>query len=89
MALGATAGSVVGLMIGQGSRLALAGTAIGIAGALALVRVLEKMLFGIKPGDAATFAAVAAILFAVSLIASYVPARRASRIDPVRALRQE
>src|SRR6185503_18301253 len=89
MALGATAASVVRLTLAQGSRLTLSGVAIGIAGGLALVRVLEKMLFGIKPGDAVTFAAVTAVLFAVAMAASYIPARRAARIDPVRALRQE
>jgi putative ABC transport system permease protein len=89
MALGANSGSVIRLMIGQGSRLALAGTAIGIGGGLALVRVLEKMLFGVKPADGITFAAVTALLLCVALAASYIPARRAARIDPVRALRQD
>ena len=89
MALGANSGSVIRLMSGQGSRLALAGTAIGIGGGLALVRVLEKMLFGVTPADGITFAAVAALLLCVALAASYIPARRAARIDPVRALRQD
>ena len=89
MALGATAASVLRLVVEQGGRLALVGIVAGLAGALATVRVLKAMLFGITPTDGVTFASVAVVLTLVALFASYVPARRAARIDPVRALRQE
>ena len=76
-------------MLGAAGLFFMSGIVLGLAGAYALVRYLEKMLFQIKPQDAVTFAAVAAVLLFVALLASYVPARRAASIDPVRALRQE
>ncbi len=89
MALGAPAGGVVRLVVGQGMRLALLGAALGIAGALLLGRVIGGMLFGVGAQDPGTFAAVVAVLLGAALVACWVPARRASRVDPLIALRAE
>jgi len=89
MALGATKYGVAKLVIGQGGRFAFAGIAFGLAGALALTQFLQKMLYGISPLDAVTFAGVAVLLGAVAMGASLVPACRAARIDPMTALRQD
>jgi len=89
MALGASTGSVLRLMLGQGLVLAGLGLALGLAAAVASTRLLTSMLFEVKPNDPVVYLAVALLLGAVTLIASYVPARRASRIDPLTALRQE
>jgi len=89
MALGAQPGDVVRLMLGQGLLLALAGVGLGVAGALAISRMLAGMLFGISATDWLTFAAVALTLTCVALAATYVPARRAARVDPLVALRYE
>jgi putative ABC transport system permease protein len=89
MALGATRIRIMSLIVGQGFRLALVGTAIGLAGACGLTRVIAALLFNVSPTDPATFALVAAFLFAISMLASYVPASRATRVDPMRALRSE
>jgi ABC-type antimicrobial peptide transport system permease subunit len=89
MALGASGSSVLRLVLGQGSRLAIAGLAIGLLGAAGLVRLLKTMLFGVSPADPLTFAAVALLLSAAALLACAVPASRAARVDPVQALRQE
>lgn len=89
MALGATSANVRRLVIGQGSRLALAGIALGLGGAFALTRVLKQMLFGVAPTDIPTFAGVGAILGATALLASLIPACRAARVNPIRALRNE
>ncbi|HKG90589.1 MAG TPA: ABC transporter permease, partial [Gemmatimonadaceae bacterium] len=89
MALGAARGDVLRLVVWQGARVALAGVAIGVAAALAVTRVLRDLLVGVEPTDPATFGAVAGMLTAVALVAAYVPARRAARVDPVRALRSE
>jgi ABC-type antimicrobial peptide transport system permease subunit len=89
MALGATPPGVLGLVIGQGLRLASLGTAMGLAGAFALTRVLEKMLFGVTASDTISFASAALVLGAVAIVASLIPALRASRVDPVTALRHE
>jgi putative ABC transport system permease protein len=89
MALGAGRGAMMKMILGQGMRLVVAGVVIGLAAAFGLTRLLAGLLFGVKAGDPLTFAAVAIILTAVALLAAFVPAQRATRIDPILALRQE
>lgn len=89
LALGATRANVIGRVVGHGIFLALCGVMIGSAGALAFVRTLRSMLFNVSPSDPAIFSAVALLLFAVAVTASYVPALRAAHKDPLRALRRE
>jgi putative ABC transport system permease protein len=89
MALGAQRHQVLRLMLGQGMKMALLGVAIGVAVALALTRLMVKMLFGVSATDPGTFAAVATVLTGVALAACYIPARRAMRVDPIVALRHE
>jgi predicted permease len=89
IALGATPEGMVHMVLRQGALLALGGIAAGLAGALALTRFLRSLLYDVSPSDPFAFAAVAVLLFAVALAASYIPARRAGRIDPVRALKME
>lgn len=89
MALGASPGSVLRMVLRQGLSLAAIGLAIGLAGAAAATRLLSTFLFGVQPGDPATYTAVAFVLVTAAAVASYVPARRATRVDPLVALRQE
>ena len=89
MALGATAGDVVGMVVREGFVLAGAGVVIGVAGAYALSRTLEALLYGVAATDPASFVFASAVLLLFSLVASYLPARRATRIDPSTALRAE
>jgi predicted permease len=89
MALGAARRDVVELVVGQGLKLALAGIAFGLVGAWALTRFLASLLFGVEPTDPLTFVGVCLILIVVALLASYLPARRAMRVDPMVALRYE
>jgi len=89
MALGAQGGDVVQMVLRQGATMALVGVAIGIVAALGLTRLMTNLLFGVTPRDPLTFGLVAALLMLVALLACYVPARRAMKVDPVVALRYE
>jgi putative ABC transport system permease protein len=89
MALGASPSDVTRLILRQGMLLTGAGLVLGLAGAIAATRLLTSVLFEVKPSDPTTYAAVAALLAAVALAASYIPAYRASKVDPLVALRQE
>jgi putative ABC transport system permease protein len=89
MALGARGGDVVHMILAQGAKIAGAGVLIGIIASFGLTRLMTKLLFSVSPADPATFAAVAIVLVLVALLASYVPARRTLRVDPMIALRHE
>ncbi|HET7321977.1 MAG TPA: FtsX-like permease family protein, partial [Longimicrobiaceae bacterium] len=89
MALGAHTGDVARLIVGSGAAVAALGVALGLVGALGLTRVLRGILYGVSATDPGTFALVAALLGCVALLASWLPARRATRVDPIEALRTE
>ena len=89
LALGAKRGDIVRLIVGHGMVFSLAGVGVGLAAAYGLTRFMSDFLFVVKPGDAATFASIAVLLTAVALLACYVPARRALKVDPIVALRYE
>jgi putative ABC transport system permease protein len=88
IAMGAQRGQVLGLVVGSGMKLAVAGVLIGVGGALLLSRVIEKMLFEITPLDATSYLSTSLFLLVIAAIACYIPARRAMRVDPIVALRQ-
>ena len=89
MALGAQTGNVLGMILGEALRIALLGAGIGLLGSFFAARLLSGMLFGVAPGDPFTFAGVAIVLVGVAMLACYIPARRATRVDPLVALRYQ
>ncbi len=89
LTFGATRARIVGLIVGQGARVALTGALLGLAGAMATARLLSSLLYGVAPGDPLVLGGVALALVLVALSASYLPARRAAALDPVRTLRAE
>ncbi|MCI0663292.1 MAG: FtsX-like permease family protein [Acidobacteria bacterium] len=89
MALGAQSGDVLWLVVGQGMRVTLIGVALGLMAAFALTRVMERLLFNVSPTDSATLASITLLLVIVALLASYLPARRATKLDPLMSLRHE
>ena len=89
MALGADRAAVLRMVLGEAMRLSAAGVGLGLVGAFLTSRLLRSLLFGVTPSDAPTFAAIVGLLAATALVASYIPARRATRVDPMVALRYE
>jgi ABC-type antimicrobial peptide transport system permease subunit len=89
IALGASRGAVIGGVLGNGLRLTLAGVALGLIAAFGLTRLIRSLLFGVAAADAITFAAVAVLLVAIAVLASWLPARRAAAVDPLVAMRAE
>ena len=89
LALGARAGDVLRLVLGESLRLILLGIGLGLGGALLLKRTITSLLFGVKPGDPLALVLASVVLLGIALLSSYAPARRASRVDPARALRGE
>jgi ABC-type antimicrobial peptide transport system permease subunit len=89
MALGAQPGQVLGLILRQAMVLSFAGVAIGLAGSFAATPLISKFLYGVKPNDLLTLALVSSLLMAVTFFASYVPARHATKLDPMQTLRHE
>jgi ABC-type antimicrobial peptide transport system permease subunit len=89
MALGAQPGQVRGMILRESTALAVAGIVVGVAASLMLTRLVKSMLYGIQPWDPATLAGGVVILMAVAMAASWIPARRAARVQPMEALRHE
>ena len=89
MALGASRNAILNLVVSRGIILAAGGVAIGVTGALVLTRLMRALLFGVTPTDALTFSAIPLLLLAISLVATSIPARRASQVDPAECLRYD
>ena len=89
MALGASAPGVLRMVLGQGARLGVGGIALGLLGGFGLARAMASLLYGVTPTDPATYAGVALLMLAVALVASGLPAWRATRVDPIRTLKAE
>ena len=89
MALGAQRADVLRLVVGEGMKLVLIGALLGLGGALALTRLMKTLLFGVSSTDPLTFIVIAALLIIVALLACWIPARRATKVDPMVALRHE
>jgi putative ABC transport system permease protein len=89
VALGASSSDVLRMVLGEGMKITLVGVGIGLAAALGLTRLITKMIYGVGANDPITFAGVAILLISVALLACYIPARRAMRVDPMIALRYE
>jgi ABC-type antimicrobial peptide transport system permease subunit len=89
LAMGARSGQLMLMVVGRGAALGSVGVAVGLALALVLTRLMTALLFGVSPADPATYATVAGGLLAVAVLASYLPAKRAARVDPAVALRAE
>ena len=89
IALGAQRVNVLSLVVGQGLKLAVIGSTIGLVGALTTTRLVLRLLYGIGPIDPVTFAGVSVLLAVVAMLASWLPARRAAKVDPMEALRHE
>ena len=89
MALGAGRGDLLAMILGQGLALTCTGVALGVAAALLSGRVMESLLFGIRPGDGVAYASASGLLVVIVLLASFIPARRATKVDPLQALRCE
>jgi putative ABC transport system permease protein len=89
VALGATPGGILKMVLGQGLITVAIGLAVGLAGSLLLTRTMRSMLFEISPNDPLTVAGIALLLLLIAMLASYIPARRATRVDPMIALRYE
>jgi putative ABC transport system permease protein len=89
VALGASASDVLSMIVREGMRITLIGVGIGVAAALGLTRLIAKIIYGVSASDPLTFTSVAVLLSGVALLACYIPARRATRVDPIIALRYE
>jgi len=89
LALGATRTKILGMILRQGLELAIAGAALGLVGALIVSHLMAGLLYGVRPTDPVTFVGVAILLIGIALLACYIPARRAMRVDPLVALRYE
>jgi len=89
MVFGAPRGSILNLVVGEGLKLSAAGIVIGLAGAFVITRVMASLLVGVNATDPATYAAIVVLFVLIAMTASWIPARRASRLDPMAAIREE